>query len=160
MARKKATTPAAITRAETQAKVLQYRQLGIDYRTIADKLDISKSTAQRMAAEAIAEITREPAQLVVDIELARLDQLLSVVYRDALQGDLKALGAVMKIMERRAKYLNLDAAVAPDTSGEARAALADLMGAIRSNSYDEAEMAFSAIAPGADPTSVTGQPAA
>ncbi|WP_155293515.1 hypothetical protein [Rhodococcoides fascians] len=129
MARSK-TSPAAIERAQRQEQALQLRLAGATIRAIAGQMKISKSTAQRYVAEAIEEIKREPAQQVVDMELQRLDAMLLGIWKDARSGDLKAIGAALKIMERRAKYQNLDQAVAPDTDAEARDALDGLHNAI------------------------------
>lgn len=118
-------------------------------RAIAAQLDVSKSTAQRLVAEAIAEIKREPAQQVVDMELQRLDVMLLGVWKGAATGDTKAIAAALKIMERRAKYQGLDLTVEPDNSGESREALDELMSAIRASSFDMTAIAQSAVAPGA-----------
>lgn len=129
MARGKTGKP-AIDRAQKQDEILKLRLTGASYREIETLTKIPRSTAQKMAEDAVDDIKRETAEQVVSLELARLDRLLRGVWTDAIDGDVKAIGSALKIMERRAKYLNLDAAVAPDTSGEARAALDALHEAI------------------------------
>ncbi|MBM4469919.1 hypothetical protein GS982_20240 [Rhodococcus hoagii] len=127
------TSRSAIERAKLQEKAMQLRLRGATIVQIAKVLDVSKSTAQRLVSEAITEIKREPTELVIDLELNRLDAMLTGIFPDAVKGDLKAIDRVLKLMERRSKYMNLDSAAPPDTSGEARQALADLMGSIRTN---------------------------
>lgn len=144
MAARAKTGRSAIERAKLQEKALNLRLAGLTIRGIAEKLDITKSTAQRLIASAIDEIKREPTELVIDMELNRLDMMLVGFWKDAVTGDPKAAGMVLKIMERRAKYLNLDSAAPPDTSGEARQALTDLMGAIRTNAVARQQAAAKA----------------
>ena len=130
MARAKKTGKPAIERAQRQEKVLQLRLAGGTIREIAASLDIPRSTVQRDLADAVGDLVREPAEQVVDMELGRLDRMLRGIWTDAITGDVKAIDRALKIMERRAKYLNLDAAAAPDTSVESRQALDELHNAI------------------------------
>jgi hypothetical protein len=129
MARAK-TGKLAIERAQRQEKVLQLRLAGATIREIAARLSIPRSTVQRDLVSTVGELTREPAEQVVDMELGRLDRMLLGIWKDATAGDVKAIDRALKIMERRAKYLNLDSAVAPDTSEESRKALDELHNAI------------------------------
>jgi hypothetical protein len=120
----------AIDRAQKQDEILKLRLTGASYREIELATKIPRSTAQKMAEDAVDAIKRETAEQVVSLELARLDRMLRGIWTDAIDGDVKSIDRALKIMERRAKYLNLDAAVAPDTSGESRAALDALHAAI------------------------------
>ena len=49
-----------------------------------------------------------------ELELRRLDKLLDAQWDKALNGDLGAVQAVLRIMDRRATYLGLDAPVKVD----------------------------------------------
>ncbi|WP_306358678.1 MULTISPECIES: hypothetical protein [unclassified Nocardia] len=130
MAGRKTTSPPAITRAQRQEKALKLRLAGASYRAIAEKLEISSSQAHRDVTEALAELKREPAQAVLDLELHRLDQMLLGLFKEAVSGNIKAVLAALRIMDRRARYLGLDNAAPPDTSVEARAALDEMHQAI------------------------------
>jgi hypothetical protein len=127
---RKTTSRAAINRAQRQEQALKLRLAGASYQAICDKLDISRTQAFRDVTDAIAEFKREPAQAVLDMELHRLDQMLLGLWRDAITGDIKAVGTALRIMDRRARYLGLDQAPPPDTSLEARQALDALQAAI------------------------------
>lgn len=98
-------------KAERVANAFALRKRGKTYRQIGEMLGYSHEQArqdiQTMLAGIIAE-TKESAQEVLALELARLDDLQVNVYIEAQQGDDKAIGAVLKIMERRAKLLGLD----------------------------------------------------
>lgn len=95
-------------RRERMAKALQLREQGGTYEQIGRVLGISLSRAYQDIEEALKEITREPAEHVLKVELRRLDRLWQVAYQESLKGDMKAMDRAIKIMERRARYLGLD----------------------------------------------------
>ena len=51
---------------------------------------------------------REPAESVLNLELARLDHLLMGSYPKAIKGDPVAINSVLRIMAQRARYLGLE----------------------------------------------------
>ena len=67
----------------------------------------ARQDIQSVLATLVAE-TKDSAQEVLALELARLDDIQVNVYLEALQGNERAIGTVLKIMERRAKLLGLD----------------------------------------------------
>lgn len=52
------------------------------------------------------------------LELERLDQLQAAIYPDAIKGNEKKITAVLKIMDRRAKYMGLDAPEKNEVHGD------------------------------------------
>jgi len=58
---------------------------------------------------ALRETLREPAEQVRALELERLDLMLVAVWPSALGGDIAAQQQVLRLMDRRARYLGLDA---------------------------------------------------
>jgi hypothetical protein len=52
-------------------------------------------------------ITAEPARLVLELELRRLDDLQSGIYVDAVEGDPVSIRLYLDIRDRRAKLLGL-----------------------------------------------------
>ena len=107
-----------ITAKERAAEALNLRRAGADYRTIATRLGYkSVSGAYDAVAKALKEITREPAEAVLELELDRIDRLFLTYWPKATGGDVKALDRVVKLMERRAKLLGLDAPVKQEFSG-------------------------------------------
>ena len=96
-------------RRKRMARALELRQKGASYRAIAEVLDVSPAQAYDDVQDALSEVTREPAETVLEQELDRLDSLFLVSFRQAVKdGNLKAIQASLNIMERRAKYLGLD----------------------------------------------------
>jgi hypothetical protein len=60
---------------------------------------------------------QEPAEELRTMEVARLDQMLLGLWPKAIKGDTWAVDRVLKIMERRAALLGLDAPVKRELSG-------------------------------------------
>lgn len=60
-------------------------------------------------ATALGALIRESARELRDLELARLDDLLLGLWADARKGNVAKIGRVLKVMQRRADLLGLDA---------------------------------------------------
>ena len=114
MAAGNTTSAARARKLERQAKALELRRMGKGYIEIASVLGIGKSQAHRLVqsglSEARAQIDAEASELKAE-ELSRLDAMLSGLWPDARKGGQGAVDRVLKIMERRAKLLGLDAPV-------------------------------------------------
>lgn len=65
--------------------------------------DITRALKERKALEGAS------AADLRELEAVRLDKLTFIAYRQAAAGDLAAMDRVLRIMERRAKLLGLDA---------------------------------------------------
>lgn len=106
------TSAAKARKLDHQQKALELRRAGLGYVDIGSKLGIGKSQAHRLVKAALAEcveaVTAEATQLKAE-ELSRLDGMLTGIWADARKGHLGAIEKVLKIMERRAKLLGLDA---------------------------------------------------
>jgi hypothetical protein len=92
-------------------EALELRKAGATYQQIADKLGISLSGAGvcvSRAMDALRLEVKEAAQQVLELELDRLDHMLLGLWDKARRGDTAAIDRVLKIQERRAKYLGLD----------------------------------------------------
>lgn len=103
------TGPAAISVTEKQRQCLELRKAGADFQQIADRLGYrNKSSAYRACQAAMANLTKEPAEDVLNLELARLDAMFVGLWPQARTGDPGAVQQCLRIQERRAKYLGLD----------------------------------------------------
>lgn len=97
--------------AERRARALRLRKAGHTYDSIARVMGLShRGDAHHLVQDAIRDISREPAEQVRELELARLDDLQRAPWMASLKGDLHALDRVLRIMERRASYLGLEQA--------------------------------------------------
>ena len=95
---------------ERQARALRLRLAGASYDAIAREVGFAdRSNARRDVMAAIEEIIREPAEEVRAMELARLDAMLLGLWPKASKGDAVAVAHVLRIQDRRASYLGLDA---------------------------------------------------
>lgn len=126
-----------IDTAERDAKAARLKVEGLSYQQIADRLGFTdRSTAAKAAKRALAEVVQEPAEELRKLELERLDDMYrrsyAVLEREHLtvsQGRvvcleneagekvplpddgpvLAAVDRLLKIQDRRAKLLGLDA---------------------------------------------------
>lgn len=101
------TSPKQIALAERRALVLEYRRQGFSFAEIGGALRISAASAYRDCVVSLADITAEPARDLLELELLRLDELQMAIYGRALDGDLDAINACLKILDQRAKLLGL-----------------------------------------------------
>jgi hypothetical protein len=124
---------ATIETAQRDAEAARLRSRGMSYRAIATRLDISVSTAYEAVHRALDAIRAEAGPDVKALELERLDSMweVSLGILEATTTDpdteaevpaapevrLKALGTLLKIAERRAKLLGLDAEQKVSVSG-------------------------------------------
>jgi hypothetical protein len=95
-----------------RAKALELRVSGASYEAIADALGTTKYTTYLDVQKSIAgldKIAKEHAERLRDIELARCDALIKAAWPAAQDGDDKSINAIVRIMDRRAKLLGLDA---------------------------------------------------
>lgn len=99
--------PATI--AEQQKKCYDLRLSGHSIRAIAEQLGVSRQTVQnRLDAECAAQVT-PGAEAVRKMELDRLDKWMLALETRILDGDTNAIATAIKVADRRAKYLGLDA---------------------------------------------------
>lgn len=121
MAAGNATSAAKARRLERQAKALELRRMGKGYVEIAGLLGIGKSQAHRLVtaglADARAQVDAEASELKAE-EISRLDAMLAGLWPDARKGQQGAVDRVLRIMERRAKLLGLDAPIRVAQGGD------------------------------------------
>lgn len=93
-----------------RAAAMELRAQGFSYRQIAEQLNYYSAEEARAAVlRGLDRLVVEPGRELLVMEVYRLDQLMSVIFPMAMDGNLKAVDRVLKIQERRAKYLGLDA---------------------------------------------------
>jgi predicted DNA-binding protein (UPF0251 family) len=91
---------------------MELRLAGMSYRQIGDKMGVSQQSAFRYVKTAIKSIQKdyaEKAHELVTIDLAKLKQIELAMYGKVMKGDLNAIDKLLKVMERRARLLGLDA---------------------------------------------------
>jgi len=106
---------------DDQLEALNLRKAGLSYSEIAARTNYKTAqTAWRAVESALNRTIREPAEDVRTLELERLDRLQLGAWPDASRGHLGAIDRVLRIMERRAKLLGLDAPDKQQHSGDLR----------------------------------------
>jgi len=117
------TSPRTLNTVERRLYVLALRRTGMTYEKIAraavkkfgadnlpngwDKLYAYKDVKREI--DKIRSTLREDAGEIVELELQRLDEMLVGLWAKARRGNTAAIDRVLKIMERRAKFLGIDA---------------------------------------------------
>jgi hypothetical protein len=105
---------------EKTLKALELRKRGMNYTQIGKMLGCARNTACRYVLselENLADKCREEAAHVRDLELQRLDDLYLKAWEAVEGGDLPAIDRCLRVQERRAKLLGLDAAQKVDVQG-------------------------------------------
>lgn len=103
--------------ATKRAEALEYRLKGAGYAQIGQWMKCSTAYAARLVEAAITEIPKEPAEKVIAMELNRLDVMLFALDAAVSNGEQTAIQTALRIMDRRARYLGLDAPAKTEVSG-------------------------------------------
>ena len=97
--------------AEVERKVMPLRLSGRSYREISQMTGIPQKTCHNAVMRALKrdrEQVAEEAKQIREMELARLDKMLQGIWANASGGNVQAIDRVLRIQERRSKYLGLD----------------------------------------------------
>lgn len=101
------------TRAELQARALKataMRLAGARYDDIAQALGYnSRQAAHDAVRRVLIDLPDESPEQVKRLEASRLDRMQQALWAQALTGNQSAIDRVLRIMERRAKLLGIDA---------------------------------------------------
>lgn len=98
--------------AERRLKALELRKAGAPYRAIASQLGVSLKQAYddvTQELEVLAEKSQAEAAHVRTLELERLDAMTMAIWQQVRQGNQGAIDRALRVMERRAKLLGIDA---------------------------------------------------
>jgi hypothetical protein len=106
---KSKTNAVTIERAARIARVLEFRLQGWTLEKIAQTEGVVRSRVHAMIDNALKGMVFEPADQIMQLELIRLDEMYIKQYDMAVNGNHAALDKCLAIMERRAKYLGLNA---------------------------------------------------
>jgi hypothetical protein len=111
---------------EHQRQALELRRAGLGYEAIGAQLGLKKSQAHRLVQAGLAECRAQVnanADELRSEELSRLDGMLQGLWPRARKGEAAAVDRVLKIGERRAKLLGLDAPEKRELTGKGGAPL-------------------------------------
>lgn len=106
--------------AERRTRAFGLRKAGASYRQIAQQLGVSLNTAWADVNAELIELreqTKGDAVEVRDIELQRCDEMILGLWPGVRRGDPKAVMAAVRVSERRARLIGLDAPKQVELSG-------------------------------------------
>ena len=107
MARKKGKTMESY---EKDQRALELRKEGLTYDEISGQLGYATPSASYKAVmRRLRDIDKPAVAMLRELEVQRLDAMLSAVWDRVLQGDAGAVSTALKISERRSRLLGLDA---------------------------------------------------
>ena len=101
-----------LTAAEKRAAAISLRKAGLSFERIGNELGVSKQMAWKYVMREIDKLNEFVEQEIISyrtLELERLDELWREQYRQGKQGNQGAVDRCLRIMERRARLLGLDA---------------------------------------------------
>lgn len=115
--------------AELAVQAFTLYKLGFTQRQIAKQIGRSLTRVNQMIQEELRRLGRERKELgeyMLDLELRRIDDMMTGILPRAMKGDVHAIDRVVKLQERRARYLGLDK---PERHVHAVGTLEDLVAA-------------------------------
>jgi hypothetical protein len=99
---------------EKRKQAAELRMAGVGYQQIAQQLGFESVSGAYDATQAgLRAAFEEPTSEIRRLEVDRLDAMLTGLWAKARRGDVTAVDRVLKLMERRARYLNLDSDGSP-----------------------------------------------
>lgn len=99
-----------IERATRRAEAIALRRAGARVDQIAQQFEVHPRTVYAWLQDAIRDIPREESEELRALELDRLDAIFRGHFHAAVGGDVRSAEMCLRVMDRRARLLNLDAA--------------------------------------------------
>ncbi len=94
---------------EKEAQVLKLRRLGLTFDAIAKQLGYANASGSYKAfGNALKRIIYDEVEQTRKMEMDRLDMAQQAIMTKVSQGDVPAVHALIRLMERRARLLGLD----------------------------------------------------
>ena len=93
-------------------EALALRIAGATYRQIGERLKVNQSTAFRAVQAELADldaVKAQHAERLRDLEVERCERLILGLWANATRGDDKSVHACLRVMERKARLLGIDA---------------------------------------------------
>jgi FAD/FMN-containing dehydrogenase len=119
--RESPTGPRRLAAAERTRQAMALKKAGKTYEEIRRALGISKGAAVKAVQRGLAEIKDETSRDAEEhraIESARLDTAQAAIWPQVMQGDLAAIDRFVRLSQRRAALLGLDAPTKVDATVE------------------------------------------
>lgn len=99
-----------IAQAEKEARIIELRRTGATWEFIAKVTGYANASgAYKAYQRALGKIVQPKIDELRAVEVDRLDRLQFAIWERAKDGDIKAIDAVLRILDRRTRILGLDA---------------------------------------------------
>jgi hypothetical protein len=99
-----------IAQAEKEARIIELRRTGATWELIAKTVGYANASgAYKAYQKALGRIVEPKIEELRAVEVDRLDRLQFAIWERAKDGDIKAIDAVLRILDRRTRILGLDA---------------------------------------------------
>jgi transcriptional regulator len=109
MSRKKAPSPAVL---DKEIKIIELRRAGVTWEKIAKEVGFKNASgAYKMYQRAAERMVRPHLEEYRDMQLDRLERMHMAVWPRAKDGDLRAIDTALRIADREANLLNLNAPI-------------------------------------------------
>jgi hypothetical protein len=96
---------------QRECEIVELRTEGFVWREIAQRVNMSTAGVAKAYDRALERIIAPAVEQHRTTELDRLDILQRVYWQPAINGNLRAADFVLRVIEKRAKLLGLDAAI-------------------------------------------------
>jgi len=96
---------------QRESEIVELRTEGYVWREIAQRVNMSTAGVAKAYDRALERIIAPAVEQHRTTELDRLDILQRVYWQPAINGNLRAADFVLRVIEKRAKLLGLDAAI-------------------------------------------------
>jgi hypothetical protein len=94
---------------EREAEVVKLRRGGMTWDLIAQRTGFADPSGARQAyMRAASRVVRDDIEQIRQVEEDRLDLAQAAIWGDVMAGNIQAVNALVRIMERRARLLGLD----------------------------------------------------
>jgi hypothetical protein len=115
-------SPRALAVAEKRAEAARLRAVGATFQEIGRTLGVTTGRAHQLVDEALQSTVADSVDELRALTMARLEALLTGCYERAREGNLRALGGVLRIIDTQCKIMGL---FAPVPGGRAAASPAN-----------------------------------
>ena len=93
-----------------ETQVVELRRTGATWEGIAQVVGYSNAGgAYKAYQRAMARVFEQPVKEMRDAELDRLDRLQRAYWKDAIEGNVRSADFILRVIDKRAKLLGLDA---------------------------------------------------
>lgn len=107
----------AVQAHDKHMQALELRKAGLTITEIAARVGLSRTQVHRVIDRLLKDTKAEAADELRTLELARLDTAQVAIWAQVRQGNHGAIDRLLRIMERRAKLLGLDAPARQEVTG-------------------------------------------